>query len=132
MRWHKLLFITLFFFLCFSKVYAYQVYNFDEYVFYDPVNNNECTYKNYWTIYNQDTTCYRFITITKDDTSDKDTLKVILDHNVAISKYSDYEAVLVNTMGKWIRYNGEYDILDEDTAYDIMSLTERPTIELLR
>jgi hypothetical protein len=35
--------------------------------FYDPVSDAPCNYTNYWTIHNKETTCYRFIVISFDD-----------------------------------------------------------------
>ena len=112
-----------------KTVQAYEKYDFDEYLFYDPVSEKECTYQNFWTIYNTDTTCYRFINITKDDTTSNSTVKAILDHNVALTTYNSYQTALNNAMQKWVKYQGTYDILDETTVYDLLRLTQRPTLE---
>jgi len=127
----KFIFILLLFFLFFvySNVYAYDTYKFDDFVYFDPVSNTQCNSSNYWTIYNQNTTCYRFLVIDLEDDSNSSTLKIILDHDVGYDVYENYQTILNDTATKWVRYKGLIDIIDEETIYEIMKLKEKPTLE---
>lgn len=135
----KILLFLLISFLCYSifssikNTYSandYQNYSVDEFVYYDPVNESVCNYTNYWTIYNQDTTCYRFTVIDTDDTIDKSTLKIMLDHDEYINSfgerypYSKYNDVLDSVKIKWKKYNGQIDIIDEDTVASLTNITK--------
>ena len=44
-------------------------YNLSTFFFFDPISNIPCTEKNYWTPFNKDTSCYRWISITYPDTN---------------------------------------------------------------
>ena len=96
--------------------------------FFDPVTNNPCTEKNYWTPFDQSTTCYRFVSVTINDTNKTDTIKIMLDHNIGISNYSNYKNELKNKTSNWSRYNDKYtiDIIDEDTIFKIMKFESKP------
>jgi hypothetical protein len=97
--------------------------------FYDPVSDEPCNYTNYWTIYNQNTTCFKFIVISLNDSKKDDYIKIMLDHNIAISTFKDYPNVLNQEMKKWIKYNGTYDIITEKKIKKYMKLTSIPTIK---
>lgn len=129
----KYIILFLFIFLFINKVNAYSSYNIEDYLYYDPVNaNSVCNKYNYWTFYNQNTTCYRFIVLTKNDTQSNSTIKAMLDHDIAKTQYNNYKSVLDNEMKKWVRYKGEYDIIDEDTIDDMMLISssgiQRPNL----
>ena len=57
--------------------------------FFDPVTNNPCNENNYWTPFDQSTTCYRFVSITSDDTNKTNMIKIMLDHNIGMSNYTN-------------------------------------------
>ena len=65
-----------------KSVFAYDKYTLEDYVFFDPVSSSPCDYTNYWTPYNQNTTCYRFVVLNPNDTASEATIKVLLDHDV--------------------------------------------------
>ena len=97
--------------------------------FYDPVSDAPCNYTNYWTIYNKETTCYRFIVISLDDSDKEKTIKIMLDHNIATSTFDDYPKLLKKEMEKWKKYNGTYDIITENIIKKYMKLSSIPTIK---
>ena len=113
-----------------NKVYAatYQTYTLDDYAYFDPTTERRCDERNYWTMYNQNTTCYRFVILSKNDTADKSTVKIMLDHDIAIGNFDSYSSLLQENTNNWIRYSGNIDIIDENTIEDIMRLSSRPTI----
>ena len=51
---------------------AYTAYKLNTFFFFDPVTNSPCNENNYWTPFDQSTTCYRFVSITSDDTTQKE------------------------------------------------------------
>lgn len=97
--------------------------------FFDPVSNTACNEKNYWTPFDQLTTCYRFVSITQNDSTSNDKIKIMLDHNIGTSTYSNYKAVLKEKTAKWSRFNGTVDIIDEATIYKLMQYTQKPTLK---
>ena len=97
--------------------------------FFDPVSDAPCNYTNYWTIYNTETTCYRFIVVSLDDSENEKDIKIMLDHNIAISTFDDYPKILKNEMEKWIKYNGTYDLISEKIIKNYMKLSSIPTIK---
>ena len=96
--------------------------------FFDPVTNFPCNETNYWTPYDQSTTCYRFVSITINDTNKSSTIRIMLDHNIATSNFSNYKNVLNNLKSKWIRYKGIIDIIDESTLSKLMKYANKPNI----
>lgn len=110
------------------SVNAFEKYSITDYAYFDPINNKQCDETNYWTFYNQDTTCYRFIVLEDNDTADQENLKIMLDHNIASDTYNNYENVLKQTKEKWTNYQGDLDIIDEDTIVKFMKLSTKPEI----
>ena len=96
--------------------------------FFDPVTNIPCNETNYWTPYDQSTTCYRFVSIAINDTNKSSTIRIMLDHDIAISNFSNYKNVLNNLKSKWIRYKGIIDIIDESTLSKLMKYSNKPNI----
>ena len=111
----------------FSLFQGYPSYKLNTFFFFDPVTYVPCNETNYWTPYDQSTTCYRFVSITKTDTDKKEKIKIMLDHNIATSSYIDYKATLKQKTSNWRRYTGEIDIIDEKTIYNLMQYTTEPT-----
>ena len=65
----------------------------NSFFFFDPITNNPCNENNYWTPFDNTTTCYRWISITY-PASNLSTIKLMLDHNIATSSFSDYKNIL--------------------------------------
>lgn len=103
----------------------YEEYNLTDFVYFDPVTENKCDERNYWTIYNQNTTCYRFIVLEHSD-SNNENVKIMLDHNIAKVKYEDHFEVLSGISNKWTRYNGTVDIITEDKVLQLLKISSRP------
>lgn len=113
-----------------KDVFAAEKYTLEDFVFFDPVSTDTCNETNYWTYYNQDTTCYRFAVLSNNDTSSSNTIRLLLDHNLGFTTYGDYRTLLDNETANWTRFNGTIDIPDEDTIADIMKLgSNRPVID---
>ena len=139
MKIRRVLFILLVLMSLFyiKNVYAADKYTLNDYAYYDPVNGASCNEKNYWTPYNQNTTCYRFIVLTNNDTTSKTTLKVMLDHNVGNREsgdfvyYSEAISTLNNGTSSWTHYknnhSGSISLPDESTIKSLMKLDQEPT-----
>ena len=104
----------------------YTPYNLSTFFYFDPVSNTPCNEKNYWTIFDTETTCYRWVSITPDDNNKSNTIKLMLDHNIGTSNYSNYKIVLKEKTNNWQKYKGIIDIIDEDTIYDLMKYSNKP------
>ena len=100
-------------------------YNLSTFFFFDPISNTPCTEKNYWTPFDKDTSCYRWISITYPDTNISK-IKLMLDHNIATSTFIDYKNVLKEKTSSWQRYKDEIDIIDEDTIFNLMQYNNKP------
>jgi len=61
------------------------------------------------------------------DFEDKDKIKIMLDHNIGISDFSKYKAVLKEKTSKWSRYKGTIDLIDELLIYKLMKYTKQPS-----
>ena len=96
------------------------IYNLSTFFFFDPVTNLPCNQKNYWTQFDNETSCYRWISITNPDTNTSSTIKLMLDHNIATSTFIDYQNILNQKTKNWVGYNNIIDIIDEETIYNLM------------
>ncbi len=132
----RIIFCCLLLFLCKRNVFAYDKYHLEDFIFFDPVSNEPCSEKNYWTYYNQkrqsnpneDNTCYRFLVFTNNDTENKSTIKLLLDHNLAVTSFNKKQEVLNQTKLAWSRYSGEVRSPHENDVVDLMQLSETPVI----
>ncbi len=123
----RLLFIT---FLSIAiRLYAHEVYELNTFFFFDPINSKPCNETNYWTPFDQSSTCYRFVSVTIKDSSNKETIKIMLDHNIDTSPYSSYAQILKQRTSNWSRYKGTIDIIDETTIFNLMKYTDKPTVK---
>ena len=100
-------------------------YNLSTFFFFDPISNEPCNEKNYWTPFDNTTTCYRWISITY-PASNLSTIKLMLDHNIATSSFSDYKNILKNKTSNWSRYKDSLDIIDEETIFNLMQYFNKP------
>ena len=101
-------------------------FNLSTFFYFDPVSESPCNEKNYWTPFDNTTTCYRWISITYPDTNTSNTIKIMLDHNIATSTFSEYENILKNKTYNWARYKNKIDIIDEATIFELMNYSNKP------
>lgn len=108
---------------------SYTKYEFQDWIYYDPVSgSSNCNASNYWTLWNKDTTCYRFFMVDHDDTTSKSTLRLVLDHDVSRVTFDKVENVLMNTRTAWNDYTGTLGLMSENDVVNAMGLTETPTL----
>ena len=108
---------------------TYPEYKLNTLFYFDPETNNKCDETNYWTPFNQTTTCYRFINLELKDSSEKESIKLILDHNIAYSDFNSYELKLKEATLKWKKVKEPISIIDEETIYKIMNYTNKPNLK---
>ena len=101
------------------------VYNLSTFFYFDPVSENPCNEKNYWTPFDNKTTCYRWVSITYPD-SNINSITIMLDHNIGTSSFTDYENTLKDKTSTWTRYKEIIDIIDEETIFKLMNYGSRP------
>ena len=89
-----LILILISFFIRSTSVSAYTSYTLEDYAYFDPLTTNPCNETNYWTYYNKNTSCYRFIVLNPNDSASNETLKVMLDHDVGSATYDQASSVL--------------------------------------
>ncbi len=127
-KYFKLLLLLFVYFMGVKSVFAYDKYTLEDYVFFDPVSSSPCDYTNYWTPYNQNTTCYRFVVLNPNDTASEPTIKVLLDHDVDYGTYSQASTILSDLASTWTRFTGNITLADEDTIKNLMKLENYPTV----
>lgn len=94
--------VTLLLFFCFMFGVKANTYNVGEYVYYDPYNHKSCSINDYWTIYNQDSTCYRWVVIqTGIKEQSYDAVRLLLDHDIGVSDYSNRTKLYSDVKQKW-------------------------------
>lgn len=128
-RIKELIFVLIMFVILPKDVYASEKYSIGDFVYYDPILTRRCDYTNYWTPYNQNSTCYRFVVLSTDNIGSETKLKIMLDHDVGYGTYDNYKVILDSGTKNWTRYNGEVDIIDEETIYKVMKLSQKPTLD---
>ena len=113
-----------------DEIPEYEVlteFNLSTFFYFDPVSKEPCNEKNYWTPFDNSTTCYRWISVTYPDKNTSNTIKIMLDHNIVTSSFSEYDERLKNKTSNWSRYKGIVDIIDETTIFNLMNYTSKPT-----
>jgi len=108
---------------------THPIYKLNTLFYFDPETNNKCDETNYWTPFNQKTTCYRFINLELKDTSEKKSIKLMLDHNIAYSDFNSYKSKLKKATSKWKKVKETISIIDEDTIFKIMNYTNKPNLK---
>ena len=106
----------------------YKEFKQNTFFFFDPISDKPCTENNYWTPIDNTTTCYRFVSATINDTAENNKIKIMLDHNIATSNFSDYKKVLNQITSSWSRYRGSIDIMDESSIYELIKYKKKPEI----
>ena len=100
-----------------------KVYKFDDWIYYDPINGGTtCNETNYWTLYNQNTSCYRWFLI-ENDSADNSTLKLILDHSIATTAFDGIEEALNGVRTTWLDYGGNVRVITQSEIDIAMALT---------
>lgn len=74
-------------------------YRVGKFIYYDPVNNKTCTSNNYWTVYNQNTTCYRWAVIKT--YADIGVIRIMIDHDIGLSNFEDRVEVFEDAIEAW-------------------------------
>ena len=115
--------------LFFHLLACHKVFKLNTFFFFDPVSETPCNETNYWTPFDQSTTCYRFVSVTSLDSPEKEKIKIMLDHNIARSNYTNYVSTLKKKTAKWKRYNGTIDIIDEKTIYKLLKYQNEPDLK---
>ena len=122
----RLSFSILIFSIIIPLILGYPQYRLNNFFFFDPVTKNPCNETNYWTPFDQTTTCYRFVSITTDDTKDKSSISIMLDHNVGISNFTNYKNALKKMTKNWARYKGTVNIIEEKVISKLMKYKSIP------
>ena len=100
-------------------------FNLSTLFYFDPVSESPYSEKNYWTPFDNTTTCYKWISITYPDTNAINTIKIMLDHNIATSTFSEYKNILKNKTYNWARYKNKIDIIYEATIFELMNYSNK-------
>ena len=108
---------------------SYPKFPQNTFFFFDPVTSSPCNDANYWTPFDQSTTCYRFVSLVSADSDQNEKIKIMLDHNIGTSTFSDYKAILKAKTSNWSRYKGTIDIVDEGIIYKLMKYEKKPTVK---
>ena len=122
----RLSFSILIFSIIIPLTLGYPQYKLNNFFFFDPVTNNPCNETNYWTPFDQSTTCYRFVSITPDDTEEKSSITIMLDHNIGLSNFTNYKSALKKMTKNWARYNGTVNIITEKKINNLMKYESMP------
>lgn len=121
-----LIVIYLSFFI--SEIKSNPKYNLNDLIFYDPLTNSNCNENNYWTFFNQNTTCFKFLCLTNDDSSDSETLELILDHDLTSETFEKSQEILKEYTSEWKNIIS-IDLISQKKLFDILKSTEQPTLE---
>ncbi len=105
-----------------------EVYSLNDWVYCDPKNGADCSISNYWTPFDQNTTCYRWSVFTDDDTASDSTIKLILDHNIAHADFTEKDAAMNNIVNTWEDYAGTASFATEAEIMNAMRLDYSPTL----
>ncbi|MCQ2817083.1 MAG: hypothetical protein MJ252_07445, partial [archaeon] len=117
--------LILFFFVFVSSSRKFKL---NDLFFYDPISEEICDHKNYWTPFNPNTTCYRWVNLNSNDTEDDNTIMIMLDNNIQIDNYTRVDFLLKALKAKWKRYTGDISLPDEDILYKLMKYKKEPEI----
>ena len=119
--------ILLFFLYYFFPNEEYKVFQLNDLIFYDPISNSECNETNYWTPYNQETTCYRFLSITLNDSSSEKSIKLILDHDLSSDSFHNSKKVLKEKTSDWKNII-DINLIEQKTLFEVLKSKEEPSL----
>ena len=129
MKMSLLLIVLISLFISFVK--GNKQYYLNDLIFYDPVTNSNCNENNYWTIFNQDTTCYRFFSLSIDDTSESETLELILDHDLTSDTFEKAEEILHNYTLNW-KNAKNIELISQQQLFEVLKSSEEPTLQKMK
>jgi len=122
---------NLFLFLLsyFFPIKKNKIFQLNDLIFYDPVSNLECNETNYWTFYNQNTTCYRFLSIEVNDTSNKKNIKLILDHDIESDTFINAKKVLYKKTSNWKKEILNIKLISQNQLSTVLKTNEEPSLK---
>ena len=119
--------IVILIYLFFPK--KFYKFRGDEFIFFDPIEkNSNCNHNNYWTIYNNETSCFRFIILSINDSKKNSYLELLLDHNINYDNFTNALKTIKILKQKWKNYFDEIDLISQTTISKIMKLKIFPNL----
>jgi hypothetical protein len=120
--------IILFLFSCYLSEYNdNKKFNLNDLIFYDPISNLDCNEKNYWTPFNTKTTCFKFLSITNNDTSNSSTIDLILDHDLTSEIYEKAKEVLQFHTSNWKNILN-IDLISQKRLFEVIKSEQEPNL----
>ncbi|MCQ2820000.1 MAG: hypothetical protein MJ252_22260 [archaeon] len=115
-------------FLLFPFIFsAYPKYKLNDHFYFDPISETACNHLNYWTPFNPNTTCYRWVNLNAKDNTSEATITIMLDHNMFQDTFDNVGTQLKVLKAKWKRYTGNITAPNQDTIYKLMNFTTKAT-----
>ena len=125
------IFLLILFSYILSELKENKIYKLNSLIFYDPVSDLSCNESNYWTSYNSDTTCYRFLSITNEDTPQSEIIELILDHDLTSETFYNAEETLINYTSNWKNIQN-IELISQQKLFDILKSNEQPTEQKMK
>ena len=120
--------IILFLFSCYLSVYNdNKRFNLNDLIFYDPISNLDCKEKNYWTPFNTNTTCFKFLSITNNDTTNSNTIDLILDHDLTSETFAKAKEVLQFYTSNWKNILN-IDLISQKRLFEVLKSEQEPNL----
>jgi len=120
--------IILILFSCYLSEYNdNKVFNLNDLIFYNPISNLDCNEKNYWTPFNTNTTCFKFLSITNNDTSNSNTIDLILDHDLALEAFEKAKEVLQFYTSNWKNILN-IDLISQKRLFEVLKSEQEPNL----
>ena len=126
----KIIFVFIFLFYI-SGLQLNKKYNLNDLIFFDPVSNSDCKENNYWTFFNQNTTCYKFLSISNEDTSKSETIELILDHDLTSEIFEKSEETLKKYTSNWKNIIN-IELISQQKLFEVLKSTEQPTLKKMK
>ena len=123
----KIIFVFIFLFYA-SGLKFNQKYNLNDLIFYDPVFNLDCKENNYWTIFNPNTTCYKFLSVSIEDTSESETIELILDHDLTSEIFEKSKEALKKYTLNWKNIIN-IQLISQQKLFEVLKSEEQPTLK---
>ena len=120
--------IILFLFSCYLSEYNdNKRFNLNDLIFYDPISNLDCKEKNYWTPFNTNTTCFKFLSITNNDTTNSITIDLILDHDLTSETFAKAKEVLQFYTSNWKNILN-IDLISQKRLFEVLKSEQEPNL----
>ena len=121
--------VILIYLFFYKKSKEFYIFRGDEYIFFDPIDNSSnCNHNKYWTIYNNETSCFRFIILSINDSKKNSHLELLLDHNINYDNFTNALEIIKNLKQIWKNYFNEIDLISQSTISKIMKLQTFPNL----